>query len=665
MNTTVQDLRFAVRQLRRSPGFALTAVLTLALAIGAACVMFAVVHSTLLAPLPYPAPEQLVGLGLDNQVDGPGMAQTGESAHFLTDHARSFASFGIADGGPHAQNLSLGSGEPVSVPSLRVSAGYFPTLGVAPLLGRSFTAAEDTPGSGDVVMLSEGLWRGALGGDMKVLGRVLRMNGAPATVVGVMPASFMTVDAPALWQPLRLSPADPGYEGTNCRLLARLRPGVSLARANAELATLTPALLRASATLRHWAASGGHALAESVWPLQRVVTADARRGILALACASVALLLIACLNLAALMTARAAARWSELAVRSALGASRAALLRLMAGESLLLGLGGGLLGLAIAFLLLPILVSQAPLQLPKLHDTTIDLRIALVGVVTGLLCTFLFGCIPAVAVLRRQPTHALGGMRSASSSAPQQRLGKVLLTAQVALATALLSIGAVLLGTFAKLRAQTPGIRPAHLDVLQVQLKGERYRHALPNGQFITAVLEKLSAIPGVGSAAAIYGLPLEGGLNTHGGPADRPDEIKMVETRFITPGYLQTAGTPLLAGEDLSARNRNHTQPVALINQLAAQRWFGGPNGALERAIVLTSKEPQAAPKRVLGVVAPVHAVTLADAQTPTIYLPIAQMDDAITAAVNGWFPVSLCCGCNRSRPTATSPSRTPPLPR
>ena len=634
----IQDLRFALRQLRRAPGFAATGVLTLALAIAAACVMFSVVRSTLLEPLPYPVPEQLAGIGLEQPGGTPDARQTGATAQFLKQNARAFHSFGLADGGASETNFAAGNNRAASARALRIDADFLPTLGVAPLLGRSFTQAEDTPGSGAVVLLSEALWRGSLGGDPGVLGRVVRVDGDPATVVGVMPASFATADAPDLWQPLRLSPKNPGYDGRNYQLVARLRAGITLAQANAELQTLEPALFHAIPHMQQYTVPGAPPVIEFAWPLQAVAAAEARPGIVTLSAAVGVVLLIACLNLAALMTARVAARRSELALRAALGAGRGSLLRSMLGESLVLAVSGGLLGLSLAYALLPVLLHDAPLELPKLHSAVVDLRTCLFALAISLFATLFFGLLPAWSMLRTRSVAPLGNGRTVGDTAPRQRLGRALLAAQVALATALLASAFVLLGTFAHLRARTPGLQPAHLDVLQVQLKGERYTSAARTAQFINILTQKLAALPGVGTAAAAYGLPLERGLNDSAGPANRRDLIKYAEIRYITPGYLRTVGTPLLSGADLPASVSSTTQPVALINKLAAQRWFNGSAQALDRLVM----EGGGKPLRVLGIVAPVHVASLADTQAPTMYEPIAQIDDATAKTINGWFPVS-----------------------
>ncbi len=638
MHNVIQELRFALRRLRRAPGFTFTAILTLALSIGAVCVMYTVVQDALLAPLPYPEPNSLVGLGLAQPANTPSNEQTGETVRFLVQNAKSYRTFGIDDGGASRANFASGNGQPQSILTLRVDAGFLPTLGVSPSLGRSFTEAEDAPGSGAVVILSHGLWQSALGGDPTIIGRAVRVNGDPATVVGVMPAGFATADAPDLWQPLRLSAEDPGYFGTNYRVIARLRPGNTMAQARAELSTLNAELYRQLPRLREYTPPGEPTIAEFVWPLGSVVAGEARPGIVALSAAVLAVLLIACLNLASLMTARSAVRHSELALRSALGAGRGSLLLSVLSECFVLALAADLLGLAGTYITLPVLLRYAPLELPKLHPPAVGLATALFATAVCLGVTVLFGLLSAAAVLRRANSVELGSARTVGNTAPRQRLGKVLLGVQVALATALLACASVLLTTFVHLRARTPGLRPQSLDVLQVQLEGSRYTSAERTTQFVNSLTERLSNIPGVESAAAAYGLPLDRGLNNSAGPADRPELIRYAETRFVTPGYFQVVGTPLLAGEDLSFATHAATQPVALISSFAAERWFGSNSAALDRMVI----DGGGVPRRVLGVVAPVHASSLADQESPMVYLPIEQVDDKTASTINGWFPVS-----------------------
>jgi predicted permease len=634
MNSILQDLRYTLRQLRRSPGFAVTAVLTLALGIGATTAMYSIVRSTLLAPLPYPHAEELVGIGFLQPGENPASDQTGETGDFLLAHAKSFASMGIAGDGPLGQNFSTGSGAARTIRALSVSSGYLPTLGVSALLGRTFTREEDTPGAAPTVILSEDLWRSALNADPNIIGRTVHVNADPYTVIGVMPASLATVESPDVWQSLQMSSKDPGYQGTNYQMIARLKAGATIAQASAELDSLTKGIFRQFPDYQKWGRPGGPKNQEFVWPLRQIVVSGARSSLLALSAAVLAVLLMACLNLAGLMTARSIARRSEVALRTALGASRATILRLLLTESLVLALAGSLLGLFLAQLAVPILLTSSPIDLPQLHHASIDLAAILFAVGAGCATTLLFGLVPALGIFRPSLNSGLGNARAAGESAPQQRLGKSLIVAQVALATTLLSAGALLLSVFVHMRSVPPGVRPQHMYALQVNLKGNAYNSSLHTQQFISAVEQRLRAIPGVAQVATINGLPLDRGLNNSGGPAGHPDQIGYTETRFVTPGYFSTAGTTVLAGSDISDGDTATSQPVALINERAAKRWFPNRSPIGEYIVSGGGK-----PRRVIGLVANVHDSSLAAGIAPTVYTPYTQVDDEMMKTINGWF--------------------------
>ena len=636
MPTSFQDIRFALRQLRRSPGFVVTAVLTLALGIGATTAMYSIARCTLLAPLPYPHAEELVGLGFSHRGEAANDEQTGETADSLLAHATSFASMGVADDGPFGQNFSNGNGAAQTIRSLRVSSGYLPTLNISPLLGRTFTRQEDLPGATPTVVLSEALWRRALNADPQIIGRNIHLNAEPYTVIGVMPASLTTVDAPDLWQPLQLSPMDPGYQGDNYQMIGRLRPGLSMSQASAELTNLTQSIYR---QFPHYLRqeSPGLGRAELVWPLQQVLVSNARSSVVALSAAVLAVLLMACLNLAGLMIARSAARHSEIALRTALGASRVTTVRLLLTDSLLLALVGSLLGLLFARVAVPILLSSSAIDLPQLQHAAINLPVIIFAMIIGCATTLLFGLLPALSVFRQTIGSRLGGTRTVGHTAPQQRLGGPLIVAQVGLAATLLSTAALLLTAFLHMRSTPPGVRPLHLYTLQVNLRGVAYASSVHSQQFISAVETRLREIPGVARVAAVNGLPLDRGLNTTGGPANRPDLIRYSEARFITPGYFRTAGTTLLQGDDISESDTASGQQVALINQVAAQRWFPDHSPIGEFVITGGGK-----PRRVIGIVANVHDDSLAGDIEPTIYVPYTQVDDESMKAINGWFPTT-----------------------
>jgi len=634
MNATFHDLRFAFRQLRKSLGFALTAVLTLALGIGATTAMYSIVRSTLLAPLPYPHPEELVGLGFSQPADPPYDGQTGETGNLIMAQAKSFASIGIADGGPLGANLSTGNGAAQSIHSLRVSSTYLPTLGIEPILGHTFTREEDLPHAAPTVLLSETLWRDAFNADPNILGKIVHINEDAYTVIGVMPSRFATVDSPDTWQPLHLSADDPGYQGTNYTMIARLKPSVSLQQAAAEMHTINAAIYRTFPVYTQYVNPGEPLMQQTVLPLHDIVVSNARPSLMALSAAVLAVLLLACLNLAGLMTARSIGRRSEIALRAALGASRAATLRLLLSESLLLAIAGSVLGLAFAAFVVPLLVKFSPIDTTQIHAPTIDISAAVFAILTGCATTLIFGLVPALTVLRKSVGMYIGNSRSAGDTASHQRLGKSLIIAQVALATTMLSAGALLLSAFVNMRAIPSGIRPQHLNALEVNLKGEAYASAAHTTQFISAVEDRLRQIPGVAQVATVNGLPLEGGLNASAGPAAHRDQIRNSEIRFITPGYFRTTGMTILSGNDISSADTATTQPVALINDIAAKRWFPGDN-PIGQSIIALGKTP----RRVIGITTSAHTRSLADGIRPTAFIPLSQVPDSSMKTINGWF--------------------------
>ena len=415
LDSALRDVRYAVRGLRRSPGFLATAVLTLGLGIGATATMYSVVHDVLLAPLAYPEAARLVGIGLTFPVEKPNAEETGASADFLMVHARSFEAMGVADDASTGANLAVGTGEgrPVRVASTKVSQGYFPTLGVKPLMGRSFTAEEDVPGGPKVAILSYSVWKRTFNGDADVVNRVIRVNEEPYTVVGVMPGGVSAnaesvggAGASGIWLPLQMSPKDPGYDGTNYMMVGRLRPGVSVAQAGQDVASLAAPFFVASPVYERWNKRMMHEFI--VQPLQAVVVREVKQSLMVLLAAVLAVLLVACLNLAGLMTARVATRQRELAVRTALGATRFGLLRLLISESMVLALVGSTAGLALARVARPLLLASSPIAIPVVADASMWSVVGFV-VLVAFATTLVCGLLPAWTVFRQDAQAAMKG----------------------------------------------------------------------------------------------------------------------------------------------------------------------------------------------------------------------------------------------------------------
>ncbi len=350
------DLRFAFRQLRASRGFTLTAVLALALGVGVAAAVCSVTMNVLLRPLPYPDPGSLVGVAYSYPYERPNAEQAGTAADFVRAHSQAFSSSAVMDDSGALVNVSPGGGHAIQATALKVSEGYFRTLGIEPAVGRAFLQQEDLPGGPRAVILSNGFWTRVFNANPSIVGRAVRINQEQFTVVGVMPAHFaVTAETapgvmadPDLWQPLQLSPKDPGYDGDNYEMIARLRPGVTLEQARQQLKALTPAFYRENPKFRKWYGHGNVVHEFRAFPLQDVVVGRVRRSLLTVFGAALAVLFVTCLNIAGLMIARAMGRSRELAVRAALGATGAQLVRLIACEGSLLAVGGGVLGIAVA-----------------------------------------------------------------------------------------------------------------------------------------------------------------------------------------------------------------------------------------------------------------------------------------------------------------------------
>ncbi len=645
MHSFFQDIRYAVRQLRRSPGFTLTAVLTLGLGIGVAAAVYSVVYSVLMEPLPYPHSENLVGVAYTFPHEPPNAEQTGTSADFVREHTGAFSSVAVMDDSGSQVNLSVNKGHAVEISALRVSEGYFRTLGVMPERGRIFLPEEDHPGGAKVVVLSDGLWKQVFNRDPEIIGRAVRVNQESYTVVGVMPASFSVIaetapgvlGTPDIWEPLQLNPNYPGYDGDNFEMIARLRPGVTLAQAQQEVKSLQQPFYQRNPNARKWL-SGDHVVHEfRVWKLSDVVVGDVRRSLLTLMGAVIAVLLVACLNLAGLMMARSMRRSREMALRSALGATRMRMLRLLATEGLLLALGGGLLAMMVARVGVGILLHDAPLAIPELRgDPGIWLQCAIVLLI-ALVSTGIFSVLPAWLMLRRQNREMRLGGPSLGETITHAKLSRALIIAQVALAMVLVSMASILMGTFVNLLTLPTGVNPKQLTVFQVALKGERYASTRQTMQFVTEVLDRLRHTPGVDRVAAVNGLPLDRGLNYGGSPEDRPYLDGTIEFRSITPGYFQAMGIPLLAGRDINESDNAESVPVVLISATTAKKWW--PDRSPIGELIRVGRDHN---RRIIGVVADVQMHSLVESRGIVIYGPMAQLTDTFTGMVNGWFPTS-----------------------
>jgi predicted permease len=641
----LQDLRYAFRQLRRSPGFTLTAVITLALGLGASAAVFAVIQRVLLMPLPYADPDRLVGVAFTYPLEKPNAEQAGSSADFIRQHSSVFSSVAVIDDSGAAVNLSTNGGRAAQINSLRVSEGYFRTLGVTPALGRSFSADEDRPGAGRPVVLSDGLWTRIFARDPSVVGRSLRVNEETFTVVGVMPPEFAAtaetapgvLGTPDIWQPLQLSPKDPGYDGDNYEMIGRLRPGISPSQAQQQLSALEGPFYAQYPTYKTWVNRGNILHQFRIWKLQDVVVSDVRRSLLTVMGAVLAVLLVACLNLAGLMISRTMRRSREISLRTALGATRLQMLRLLGAEGILLALGGALLALGVARVATSVLLHAAPLAIPTLQGQP-GLALQSVAVLSfSLVATCIFSLLPAGLILGKRGREARLGGPTLGETASHARLSRFMLIAQVALAMLLVSTASQLMGTFVKLRSISPGIQPKQLTVFQVALKGDRYANTQHTFQFVSSVLDQLKQRPGVDRAAAINGLPLDRGLNMGAYPTGRQQLRQIVEFRPVTADYFETMGMGLLAGRGLAASDRAGSDSVIVIGATAAKKWWPGKSPIGDTIRIGSEKS-----WRVVGIVADAPMHSLVETQGIVVYGPMDQLSDDFTGIVNGWFPTT-----------------------
>jgi predicted permease len=645
MNTLLHDFRYALRQLRRAPGFTLTAVVTLALGLGATAAVYSVIHSVLLSPLPYADADRLVGVAFTGHLEGPNDSQAGRTADFVREHSTAFSSFAIMDGAGPAVNLSIDGSHAIQISALGVSEGYFRTFGAMPELGRTFTADEDVSGAARAAVLSDGLWTRAFGRNPSIVGRAIRINEETYTVVGIMPANFRVtaetapgvMGTPDLWQPLQLSPKSDGYEGDNWEMIARLRPGVSLVQAQQQLTAFETPFFEQYPDYKNWVSRDNRQYQFRAWTLQDVVVSDVRRSLLTVMGAVLAVLLVACLNLAGLMMARTMRRSREIALRSALGATRTQLARLLAAEGLLLAMGGGVLAIAVARAATFVLLHAAPLEIPALNGEPSLWVLGSTVFGLALAATAIFSLLPAVVILLMRGKELRLGGPTLGEVISHARLSRALMAAQIALAMVLVSTASVLMGTFVKLQALPSGVQPKQLTVFQVDLKGERYANTQHTAQFVSTVLDQLRRTPGVDRVAAINGLPLDRGLNIGGNPSDRHELRQIIEFRAVTPGYFGTMGIPLLAGRDIADSDHAGGDPVAVIGATAAKKWWPGRSPIGESIHVQGTEN-----WRIVGVVADAQMHSLQESQGVVIYAPIAQLGDHETEMINGWFPTT-----------------------
>ncbi len=626
MQALFRDLRFGARRLATSPGLAVVALLTLAVAIGTNVAIFSVMSALLLRPFSYRQPEQLVSIQVkDETTDHGGTLLRYE---LLRDRARVFES--VAVWANDDFNLT-GVGEPVQVPVARVSPNFFSTLGVKPQIGRTFNEDEGRAEGKPVVVLSESIWRTRFNSDRNIVGQTVTLDGKPHTVVGVLPSGvqFPFVGPADIWTPryfehtlftpqrLRMGV---GYLG----FLARLSPGKTLAQGNAELAVLNQQYREQNPTAPDATAS----IQTTAVPLRDLVVGDVRGKLWMLSGAVALLLMIGCANVASLLLSRALARRREMAVCAALGASRGAVVRQLLTESMLLAMTAGALGAALGWGADRALSTWGTSELPGGIPVGMDLRVLVFTVLVSLLTGLVTGIFPAVQLARMDLNSALRDEgRGISAGRARGRLKNLLVIGQVALSLLLLIGAGLLLRSFQRLLRVDPGFEADHVLTMNVSLPTAKYTKPEQQIAFFDEVLRRVSALPGVRDAAISAALPLSWKRVTPVLPDGQPNvplaQRPFIDIEAISPQWFRTMRVPMLGGRGFTAADDAHAPKVVIANQAFARRFWPGENPVGKHVLVGRGPEPS----EVIGIAANIRNKGLAEEPQAQLYLPFPQL--------------------------------------
>ncbi len=629
----MQNLRFALRQLGRNPGFTVTVIITLALAIGANTAIFSIVNALLLKNLPYPHPERMGTIFMrvqgTNASDEPHWID-GAQWEMLRDNVPSMIS-AVTSAGTSGVNLQAGD-QVQYVHQGRISAHYLDVLAVRTMLGRNFTQEEDQPHGPTAAILSYALWRNTFGGDPGLMGRTIHLKGEPYTVIGVLPAGARTPMNADLYTAIQPSRTGEG-SGTNYLSIARLRDGATWQQANAELGRAWADHI--AVMERH---NPGSRYEYYFVPLQQGQTAELRPKALALMVSAAFILLIACANLAGLSVVRMVRRTSDVATRLALGASHWQVQRQFWIESLVLGIAGGVAGVGAGFAALRGLLSLLPKDYLPVASVPLDLRVLGFTLVLSVLTAVLFGVLPALGVRRVDLRSSIASRGVAGGE--RLRLRQVLIAGEVALTVVLLAGSGLLIRTLIHLQTLPPGFNPNGVMAAKASLDDARYHDPAKFQQLLTTSIAAMRQIPAVRNAAVGLSLPFErvlnGGVKIHNGPYT--GKTVGTDIVYVTPGYFATLEMPLVSGRDFAASDGSDTQPVAIINRTFAQKFFPGEN-PVGRTIDDRTM--------IVGMVADTQLSSGLNPTAPlqseeTMYIPATQMGPQSLAMVHVWFQPS-----------------------
>jgi predicted permease len=634
LDEIVRDVRYALRMMRKNPGFAAIALVTLAIGIGANTALFSVVDHLFFRPFPFRQSDRLTVIHeVLRMGDGPPRATPVNLEHFQ-EWRRSWQSVeDLAAIGGLRMSLT-GVGEPERVHTLRVSANLFSLIGVLPRLGRSFAAEEDQLGRDHVILLSDDFWHRRFNADPRVVGRTVTLNSEPYEIIGVLPPFpfprvselfpmvIATTSSPQIWKPLGASSGELAGTGFSFACLARLKPGISIPQAVSALDTLQATLPQPAPGLKASA---------NVVPLVDQVAVRVRGGLTLMWAAVGAVLLIGCVNMANLLLARTLSRRREMAIRTAIGASRGRLVRQMLIESVVISVMGGMLGIVAAYWVLHAIVSVAPADLPRVNEVRIDLRVLMFAVCVSLLAGVLVGVLPAWRLGMLHPIEALkSGSMSVTSTRNAGRVRALLVAGEVAVSAVCLVASGLLVHSFWNLLRVDGGFAANRVLTIDVSLPIQRYATPVSRSTFIRTILERLQALPGVAAAGVSNKLPLTGeGGNAALWPEGSTASGVVGDVRPVSPDYFRTMGIPWRDGRLFTETDRDGS--IAVVSTVAAERLWPGEDPIGKQfhigAPTLTSIQ-------VVGIVGDVRGVSLDRSPSPTVYVPYWQ--GAIPPGVN-----------------------------
>jgi predicted permease len=626
METLIQDIRYGFRVLRKNPGFTAAAILTLALGIGANTAIFSVVDAVLVRPLPYPEPQRMFMVCQTRPELGA--TKNGVSFPNYLDWTRTTTSFEALAALRGTTFALAGNGAATYVEAAAVTASYFPVFRVQPLLGRTLEAGDDIPGASPVVVMSERLWRSRFGSDRAIVGQTISLDQHAFTVVGILPGNFrppITAADTQLWVPLlqdavamQLRDHRSGHYLTS---VGRLKPGVTLAQAQAEMDSIEKGLAQEYPDdNKGWGVR--------LVSLQSYLVGDVQTALLVILGAVGLVFLIACANVANLQLARAASRGREVAIRLSLGASRARLIRQFLTECILLSLAGGVTGLALAYATVQGFTSWLPANLPRILEIRTDTRVLLFGLALSVIAGIVFGLAPAWHSAAARFAEGLKeGGKGVGEDKSRRRLRGVLVVAETGLAVVLLVGAGLLIRSFVRLQNVNAGFNANHLLTTSISLPRTQYTKPEQWISFSNEIIERMKAIPGVEDAGVALPLPLGGNINlafTVEGRAPAPkSEGPTADYAVVSPNYFHLMQIPLLQGREFSVQDSAEGMKVCVISAAVSRRFFPNENPLGKR---INIGYPQAAAREIVGIVGDIKDQDLAAQDASQIYAPFVQ---------------------------------------